>query len=163
MRRSPTIRSVAVAALMLAAAPPAAAAQRTAGRDSAAPVALRPLDVTARKILRLTGRFRPIRGARSAVTRADGRPRAIAVRGTFANPGFCQELAAAADRTGQVVTLVVEARGAVARCYASFRASTYSVTLHDLPAGTFTIRVFHAWRSRPGEREMVLDTTVAVR
>ncbi|HET7462768.1 MAG TPA: hypothetical protein VFJ82_16050 [Longimicrobium sp.] len=163
MRRTIAARSAALAALLAAAAPATSGAQVAAGRDSAAPVALRPLDVTARKQLRLSGRFRPIRAAGSARVRADGRTHAIAVHGTFADPGFCQELGAAADRTGQVVTLVVEARGARSRCSVAFRASTYSVTLHDLPAGTFTVRVFHAWRSRPGQRAMVLDTTVAVR
>jgi len=163
MRRTTAARSAALAALLAAALPAAAGAQVAAGRDSAAPVALRPLDVTARKQLRLSGRFRPIRSAGSAVARADGRPRAIAVHGTFANPGLCQELGAAGDRTGPVVTLVVEARGAGSRCSVAFRASTYAVTLHDLPAGTFTVRVFHAWRGRPGQREMVLDTAVTVR
>lgn len=162
MRRS--LARPALAALLLAAvAPSAAGAQRTAGRDSTAPVALRTLDVTARKQLRLTGRFHQRRGADSSVTHAEGRPRAIAVRGTFAAPGACQELGAAADRTGPVVTLVVEARDAMGRCILAARAFTYSVTVHDLPAGTFTVRVFHAWRRRPGQREMTLDTVVAVR
>ncbi|HET7230405.1 MAG TPA: hypothetical protein VFJ16_10415 [Longimicrobium sp.] len=161
--RSLAARWAAVAALLAVVAPAAAAAQVTTRRDSLPPVALRPLEVTARKHLRLTGRFRPIRRAGQTVARADGRPRAIAVHGTFANPGFCQELGAAADRTGPVVTLVVEARGAASRCSVAFRAATYAVTLHDLPAGTFTVRVFHAWRNRPGQREMTLDTAVVVR
>lgn len=172
MRRPLAMRSAAFALLLVAAAPAAAGAQTAARpgqtppatvRDSAAPVRLRALDVSARKRLPLTGRFRPMRAADSASVRAEGGRGAIAVRGIFARPGLCQELGAAADRTGHVVTVVVEARDAAGRCLLSARAFRYTVTLHALPADTFTVRVFQAWRNRPGERQMVLDTTLAVR
>ena len=136
-------------------------------RIAAAPVALRALEVTARKRpVEVTGRFHQVHRPDStdaSSARGEGRWRAIGVRGTFATPNVCHQLAAVADRTGPVVTLVVEARPGGFSCSDAPGAFTYSITLRDLPSGAYTLRVFHALRTRPGEREMSLDTTVTVR
>jgi hypothetical protein len=128
---------------------------------------LRALDVTAQKRpLEVTGRFRKTRpppAAAAAPVRGEGRRRAIGVQGNFPTPSVCFDLAGVADRTGNVVTLVVEARPGQSTCANAAGALAYSLTLRELPPGAYTFRVFHALRTRPGEREMLLDTTVAVR
>lgn len=136
-------------------------------RVTPAAVELRALDPTARKRpLEVTGRFRNTRPRPEAAAdpvRGEGRRRAIDVQGTFPTPSVCFDLAGVADRTGTVVTLVVEARPGPSTCANAAGTLAYSLTLRELPPGAYTLRVFHALRTRPGEREMLLDTTVTVR
>jgi hypothetical protein len=137
-------------------------------RVTAVPVALRALEVTARRRrLDVIGDFRQMLPADSILAgpvTASGRQRGISVKGTFPTPSVCYHLAGAADRIGQVVMLNVEARPTGSDlCPDAEGAFTYSVTLRELPPGTYTLRVLHTFRNNAWEPEMALDTTVTVR
>lgn len=129
-------------------------------------VALRPLTATARKRpLEVVGRFQqrlPPDTTTGGPLRAEGRRHYITVKGGFITPSVCYKLAGVADRTGQVVTLIVNARAGDYECPGASGIFTYSVALRWLPPGTYTLHVFHTFVDRPRSAQMALDTTITV-
>jgi hypothetical protein len=89
--------------------------------------------------------------------------RSLVARGKLPTPTLCYQLAGAAVRSGQLLTLVVEARPNGDICGASAgTAFTYRMTVKRLQAGTYALRVLHAFRGAATEPTVALDTTVTV-
>ena len=138
-------------------------------RVAAAPHRLRGVTASTRpRRLPMLGVFTPVYPTDSLLaaerTRGEGEPGRVVVRGVMPTPTACWRLAGAADRIGPVITLAVEARPTDDPCPPdAVGASTYKVTLRRLPAGTYTLRVLHAYRDGVWQPSVALDTTVAVR
>lgn len=135
-------------------------------RISPSAVALQPLTATARKRpLEVAGRFRqklPTDTTSNGPPRAEGRRRYVTVKGSFTTPSVCYDLAGVADRTGQVVTLIVTAHAGDYACPGAEGIFTYSVALRWLPPGTYTLHVFHTFADHAASPQMPLDTTITV-
>jgi len=152
----------------LAASLPGPARAQRVGRDSAHAVPLEPIAATARKHgPRVTGAFRQAVDstllATGRPTRAWGRWLSISGDGMVPTPTSCYQLAGAADRTGQVVTLNIQARPNGELCPAVPAAFTYKVSVSGLPPGTYTFRVLHTFRDAEQPPVLALDTTITVR
>lgn len=136
-------------------------------RISAVAMTLDPLAVSARaRRLDVRGVFRdrPWMPADSfPPTTAKGERRGIYVEGMMATPTPCYQLAGAADREGQVITLTVEARAKEPDCGETPGTFTYRVNVRGLPPGAYTFRVLHAYRAGEWDRAWALDKPVTVR
>lgn len=136
-------------------------------RISAVAMTLDPLAVSARaRRLDVRGVFRdrPWMPADSfPPTTAKGERRGISVEGMMATPTPCYQLAGAADREGQVITLTVEARAKEADCGETPGTFTYRVDVRGLPPGAYTFRVLHAYRGGEWDRAWALEKPVTVR
>jgi len=160
-------RTLAALLVLLASVAGAARGQRV-GRDSAHALPLQPIEASARRRgPRVDGKFRPVVDSTTLAdglpTRAAGQWLSLSAEGMVRTPSPCYRLAGAADRTGAVVTLNVQARPDGDLCPAAPAAFTYKVSLRGLPPGTYTFRVLHTFRDAAQPPAMALDTTVTVR
>jgi hypothetical protein len=144
----------------------------TLGADETAAVDLRlaaavhrldPVTVTGRpRRIKVVGRFYETLDSASVRVRAVGRPRSIWAGGRWAAPGECYQLSGNAERTGQTVTLTVEARPRGEPCDPATGGFAYDVTLRGLPPGSYVLRVLHALQDGARPPAMVMDTMVTV-
>lgn len=133
-------------------------------RVAAAPHRLDPLTVTGRpRRLKALGLFYETPDSVNARASVVGQRRSLRTRGSFPTPHLCYHLSGNADRRGSLITLTIQARGKSELCEASTGGFVYDVTVSRLPAGTYTLRVLHAFQNGDREPVQVLDTTVAVR
>ncbi|HEX8907065.1 MAG TPA: carboxypeptidase-like regulatory domain-containing protein [Longimicrobiaceae bacterium] len=134
-------------------------------RLRSAAVPLRALKASVRRPrLPVRGKFRAVFNGDSTALRpvsAAGRSRRIEAQGTMPTPTACYQLAGAAERTGSVVTLNVEARP-TDDCPGGPGTFTYGVAVRGLPAGSYTFRIVHTYRDTAWQPVMALDTTIAV-
>lgn len=158
------IRSLAClgAAIALACATPAAAHAQV---DTTRVVQLKRLEVSARRRpLRVGGVFRQAMRRDSALAvpvRASG-GRRLVVEGAAPTPSACYRLAGAADRAGQDVIILVQARPAFSHCPDVPEVFTYKLSMR-LPPGTYTLHVLHGYRDERWPTVVALDTTVTIR
>lgn len=95
--------------------------------------------------------------------RVHGGARKITIFGQMATPTPCYRLRGAADRRGQAIDLAIQARPTGEECApGAIGASTYEVVVHRLPAGTYTLRVIHAFGDGAWPPRVVTDTAVVV-
>jgi hypothetical protein len=161
------VRRRAAALLAVALSHPAVAAAQRPGRDSANAVPLKPVEATARRrVLPVSGKFRPATDsallAAGLRTRVAGRWLSVTLEGMLPTPSPCYRLAGAADRTGQAVTINVEARPNGDLCSPAPTAFRYRLRV-PLPAGSYTLRVLHSYRHGAYPASVALDTAVTVR
>ncbi len=90
----------------------------------------------------------------------DGR---IAVEGAVTTPTPCYDLAGAASREGRTVTLTVEARRKEGGCIQMIAAFGYRAAIRGLPAGSYTLRVLHAYPGVGWEGQTALETEIQLR
>ena len=148
----------------------------TVGPGDTARVTLR-LDPTALRLAGITASARPRRPPLDGVylpvfptdsllslpIRAEGGSGRVVVRGQMGTPTACYRLVGVAERTGSIVTLVIQARPTGDECVpGAIGASTYKVILHRIPAGTHTLRVVHTYGDDALPPALVLDTAVTV-
>jgi hypothetical protein len=104
--------------------------------------------------------FTPTDSLLSLPVRAEGGSGLVVIRGQMATPTACYSLAGATERTGSVITLAVQARPTGDDCLAGFiGAQTYKVTVRRIPAGSYTVRVVHAYRDGAWRPSMAMDSS----
>ena len=131
-----------------------ARAQRSVEGDSVAPRRMKRITATARQ------RRPPLRGIYIPVVAEPGQ---IVVFGQMATPTPCYHLAGTAERMQSVIHLLVQARPTGEECApGTLGASTYKVTVRRLPAGTYVLRVIHAYGDDAWRPSVVSDTSVVV-
>lgn len=144
-----------------------ARAQRSVEGDSVAPRRMKRITATARQ------RRPPLRGIYIPVVpndtllalpiRVRAEPGQIVVFGQMATPTPCYHLAGTAERMQSVIHLLVQARPTGEECApGTLGASTYKVTVRRLPAGTYVLRVIHAYGDDAWRPSVVSDTSVVV-
>jgi len=148
----------------------------TVGPGDTARVTVR-VNAAARRLAELTATARvrrpPVTGVYLPVTitdsllalpiRAEGGRGRVLIKGQMATPSACDRLVGAAERRGSEIALFVLARPNDYPCPPDAPgASTYKVTVGSIPAGTYTVRVFHTYRDDVWQPRMALDTTVTV-
>ncbi|HEX2081000.1 MAG TPA: hypothetical protein VHG08_25070 [Longimicrobium sp.] len=95
---------------------------------------------------------------------AEGGQRAVVVRGTASTPTPCHRLTARVEASGSQVTLRVSAaQDPEVMCIQSIGAVPYTATIRGLPAGTYDLRVEHAYPGTGWSTAAVLQTRVTVR
>jgi hypothetical protein len=133
-------------------------------RLSATALRLDSVTVTARaRRLKTVGIFYETLDSVNARVHVVGQSRSVRARGSFPTPNRCYQLSGNADRTQNIITLTVQARGRSDLCVAETGGFVYDVTVRRLPPGTYTVRVLHAFQDGVREPAMVRDTTVTVR
>ncbi|HEU0301924.1 MAG TPA: hypothetical protein VFR37_20890 [Longimicrobium sp.] len=100
-------------------------------------------------------------GENSAAAEAGGRT--VVVRGTASTPTPCHRLSARVEASGSQVTLRVSAAADPdAMCIQSIGAIPYTATIRGLPAGTYDLRVEHAYPGTGWSTAPALQTRVTV-
>lgn len=87
----------------------------------------------------------------------------VAVEGSVTTPTPCYDLVGDASREGSTVTLTVEARRKEGGCIQMIAAFGYDATIRGLPAGSYTLRVLHAYPGAGWEGQTALETEIRVR
>jgi len=87
----------------------------------------------------------------------------VAVEGAVTTPTPCYDLVGEASREGRTVTLTVEARRKEGGCIQMIAAFGYRATVRGLPAGSYTLRVLHAYPGIGWEGKTALETEIEVR
>jgi hypothetical protein len=101
-------------------------------------------------------------GEQSAAAQESGR--VVVVRGTASTPTPCHRLTGSVERSGGRVTLRVSAAADPdAMCIQSIGAIPYTATIRGLPAGTYDLRVEHAYPGTGWSTAPVLEARVTVR
>lgn len=95
---------------------------------------------------------------------ADAGERALVVRGTASTPTPCHRLTGTVQRDGGQVTLRVSAAADPdAMCVQSIGAVPYTATIRGLAAGSYALRVEHAYPGTGWDTAVALETQVSVR
>ncbi len=87
----------------------------------------------------------------------------VAVDGAVTTPTPCYDLVGEASREGRTVTLTVEARRKEGGCIQMIAAFGYRAAVHGLPAGSYTLRVLHAYPGIGWEGRTALETEIQIR
>jgi hypothetical protein len=95
--------------------------------------------------------------------RATGGQGRIAVEGSITTPTPCYTLAGRARRDGRTVTLTVAAERKEGGCIQMIAGFRYDAAVRGLPAGTYTLRVQHAYAGTGWETRTAAETQVEVR
>ena len=93
---------------------------------------------------------------------ATGGTGTITVRGTISTPNPCYALSGAAASEGRTLTLTVTGRSNAEACIQSIGTLGYDATLRGVPAGSYTLRVVHAYVGTgwPAQTAMTQEVTV---
>lgn len=95
---------------------------------------------------------------------AEGGSGTVVVRGRATTPNPCHRLAGSVSRSGGTVTLRVTATvDPEVMCIASIGEIPYTATIRGLPAGSYDLRVEHAYPNTGWETASVLQARVTVR
>lgn len=95
---------------------------------------------------------------------AEGGSGTVVVRGRATTPNPCHRLAGSVARSGGTVTLRVTATvDPEVMCIASIGEIPYTATIRGLPAGSYELRVEHAYPDTGWETASVLQARVTVR
>ncbi len=102
------------------------------------------------------------RAATDATGSATGGTGTVAVRGTVTTPTPCHALSGAAASEGRTITLTVTARSNAEMCVQALGTLGYEATLRGVPAGSYTLRVVHAYVGTgwPAKTEMTQEVQV---
>ena len=87
----------------------------------------------------------------------------VAVEGAVTTPTPCYDLVGAASRDGRTVTLTIEARRKEGGCIQMIAAFSYQAAVRGLPAGSYALRVLHAYPDVGWEGKTALETEIEVR
>ncbi|HEV2147958.1 MAG TPA: hypothetical protein VGR37_11200 [Longimicrobiaceae bacterium] len=94
---------------------------------------------------------------------ARGEAGRIVVAGRMETPDPCRRITGTAERSGSEVTVRLEARRVGEMCTDVIAAFAYDATVQGLPAGTYRLRVVHAYPGTGWETQTVLEESVRVR
>jgi hypothetical protein len=94
---------------------------------------------------------------------ARGEAGRIVVTGRMETPDPCRRVAGTAQRSGAEVTLRMEAHREGEMCTQVISAFAYDAAVQGLPAGTYRLRVVHAYPGTGWETQTVLEESVQVR
>jgi hypothetical protein len=95
---------------------------------------------------------------------AEGGGGTVAIRGVATTPTPCHKLTGTVERSGGQVTVRISAAAdPEVMCIASIGAVPYTATVRGLAAGSYDLRVEHAYPGTGWETAAVLQTRVTVR
>lgn len=103
-------------------------------------------------------------GADEQQARAEGGDGTVVIRGVATTPTPCHKLSGTVERSGGVLQVRISATAdPEVMCVASIGAIPYTATVRGLAAGTYTLRVMHAYPNTGWDTAAVLETGVTVR
>lgn len=94
---------------------------------------------------------------------ATGGAGTVTVSGTVSTPNPCHVLSGAAAREGSTLTLTITARSNAEMCIQSIGTLGFDATLRGVPAGSYTLRVVHAYPGTGWETKTIMTQQVQVR
>lgn len=85
----------------------------------------------------------------------------IEVLGLISAPDLCQEVRGAIDRQAQVLTVTITAKAQLVVCAQAVGTYAYRVA-GDVPSGTYTVKIVHAYELSGWPTKIALQSTVAI-